>query len=123
MTEQLIEFTPRQKPADIGDHALIEWRNNEGGKWIGPRLAHSSAWVAGKQYRRYDPLRYVADDQLVAECQRREITVEKPLVTQDEREFVVGLLESSTIFSAPQLRTGDYDQIVRKMIDYLESRK
>lgn len=61
MTEQLIEFTPGQKPAGIDDHDLIQWKIPGHTDWSQPNKAGFMGWSIGKQYRLFSPLRNLPD--------------------------------------------------------------
>ena len=113
MTDELIKFTPGQRPAHIGPDELVEYRPKlMGGKWFAPWFAPKPAgdclWSAVYDYRLAVPP--LTDDQLEAQCKARGWTVTKPLVTQAERDRLADAIDTFGFnYRAQMIRGGGAD--------------
>lgn len=95
MTEELIKFTPGQRPAHIGPMAKIQYRPTPETPWRPEHNARDLYWRAGCEYK-FSDRRYIedfSDGQLEAQCNARGMTVTKPLVTQAERDRLADAFE------------------------------
>ena len=119
MTEELIKFTPGERPAHIGPDELVEHRCSRRGDWVYPKPASEKRWSSGVEYRLATPP--LTDDQLEAQCNARGWIVTKPLVTQAERDRLADALDAYGSYNTPQdIRDCQADEAVRAFIDTYE---
>ena len=110
MTDELIKFTPGQRPAHIGPDELVEHRNPVHEGWQTGKPASDCLWSGTFEYRLADPLRRATDDQLEAQCKARGWTVTKPLVTQAERDRLADAIDTFGFnYRAQMIRGGGAD--------------
>lgn len=109
-------------PKDVKSDTLVQYRRKDlQGNWSNASSARYVNWSSNYDYRIYEPLKAVSDAELRKEVESRGWTVEQPLVTQAEREFVEGLLYAGNWVESRISTTNLLDQQIYNTLIYLKA--